>query len=69
MQPGIYFLSTANYQKFTDKPNDVILRGRLIWIYNHSGGDERIGILIFALSEKIIIGRAYGTDQLTWYIK
>lgn len=64
---GIYFFNTEKYQKFTDKPGALL--GRAIWIYNHGGGNERIGILLCANNSNMFLGRSYGDESLTWVIK
>lgn len=64
LQAGIYYFNTEDYRNFTDRPGGS--SGRAIWIYNHTGGDERIGILLCALGGKTMVGQCYGGTSLTW---
>lgn len=67
LSPGIYFFSATHYANFTDKPDSI--GGRITWIYNHSNGDERIGLLISANNGTMYVGHSYGKTSLTWKVK
>lgn len=64
---GIYLLMHGYSYPLTDKPKDAL--GSSIWIYQNSGGDERIGILLTseATTSHVFIGYQYGgLSKLTW---
>lgn len=63
---GIYLINNDSYENFSDKPSEFY--GREIWIYNHSGGNERVGILICSGKGNATIGYCYGGNSLSWNI-
>ena len=63
---GIYLINNASYENFSDRPSGFY--GRAIWIYNHSGGDERVGILICSGKGNAAIGYCYGDNNFSWNI-
>ena len=67
LQAGIYYFNTEDYRKFTDRPGGS--SGCAIWIYNHAGGNERIGILMCANNTNMFLGRSYGNASLSWTVK
>lgn len=65
-EKGVYFLSTSDYEKFSDKPNGFT--GRSVWLYSHYNSNERVGILACSGNGKFAIGYCYGGNSLSWNI-